>query len=185
MKKTMLIVAHPAFDEDLEFSKKSIMANEIINHLKDEQNIDIRILEEGFNPKEEREILEKYDKVVFHSPWWWYSVSYLLKEYFDKIFIAGYAYPSMPGAEDGEALKDKEVFLSITLGNREETYQPGEFNGDTFESYIIPVTQTFRLPQMNYKGNVHSWKNHAGFFGEVKDSNVKIHVDAIKKFANE
>ena len=89
--------------------------------------------------------LDWADTVVFQFPLWWYSMPAILKGWFDRVFVKGYAYgvldPSQPGRTlrygDGK-LAGKRAQVIVTTGSPAEPLGPRGINGE-LEEVLFPL----------------------------------------------
>lgn len=95
--------------------------------------------------KNEQNLLEAHDVVVFHHPFYWYSTPAILKEWQDLVLEHGWAYGSK-----GLALKDKMFFNVMTTGGNRMAYQVEGYNRFTIRQLLAPIEQTARLCKMKF-----------------------------------
>ena len=142
--KILVIVTHP----NLEESK----VNKVwIDALKKEDNIIVRFLDEIYKDnkkidiEKEKNFLEKAERVVFQFPFYWYSMPALMREYFDEVLQFGWAY-----GPNGDALKDKEFLVALSVGAPEYSYMGGSYNNFTITELLRPLEATANAIQMVY-----------------------------------
>jgi glutathione-regulated potassium-efflux system ancillary protein KefF len=78
--------------------------------------------------------------LVFQHPLYWYSVPGLLKHWFDKVLVRGFAYG--PG---GRALHGKRCLWVTTTGGERESYSENGVHARPFSDYVPVVEQTVRF----------------------------------------
>ena len=85
----------------------------------------------------EQEKLAWADAVVIQFPLWWYAMPAILKGWFDRVFVKGYAYgvrdPDNPGRSKryGEGvLAGKRALVVVTAGSPGPALGPGGISGD-------------------------------------------------------
>ncbi|MFW5415763.1 NAD(P)H-dependent oxidoreductase [Nocardiopsis sp. CNT-189] len=93
----------------------------------------------------EQEKLAWSDTVVVQFPLWWYGLPAILKGWFDRVFVKGFAF----GLHDpvtgramryGEGpLEGRRVLPVVTIGARESSIGPRGVNGD-LEQLLFPLT---------------------------------------------
>lgn len=79
----------------------------------DLQKEQVHALQQGtFVPEiqEEQQKLLWADALIFHFPFWWYSMPAIVKGYFDRVFSQGFAYGG------GFKLEGKQVLTCLTTG---------------------------------------------------------------------
>lgn len=83
--------------------------------------------------------------VVWMHPVYWYTAPSLLKHWFDKVLVNGWAYG--PG---GTALAGKGCLWVATTGGDEQAYSPEGRHHHPFEAYAPVVEQTARYCGMEW-----------------------------------
>lgn len=87
-----------------------------------------------------REIIEKYDTLIFATPVYWYAMSGILKVFFDRITDV-----LTIEKELGRKLRGKRMaVISCSIGNN-----LGEY-------FWLPFSETAKYLGMAYLGNVHT-----------------------------
>ena len=142
--KILVIVTHPNIEES--------KVNKVwIDALKKEDNIIVRFLDEIYKDnkkidiEKEKKFLEKAERVVFQFPFYWYSMPALMREYFDEVLQFGWAY-----GPNGDALKDKEFLVALSVGAPEYSYMGGSYNNFTITELLRPLEATANAIQMVY-----------------------------------
>jgi len=85
----------------------------------------------------EQAALGRASAIVWQHPTYWYSVPSLMKHWFDKVLLRGWAY-----GEGGTALRGKRCFWVATTGGDDEAYTETGMHRRTFDSYKPVVEQT-------------------------------------------
>ena len=70
---------------------------------------------DGYDVAAEQAALVEADVIVWHFPFYWYSVPALMKKWIDDVLTHGFAYGS-----GGTALHGKHLLLSFTTGAPKE-----------------------------------------------------------------
>ena len=143
MARVLIQFAHPRLE-------KSKINRRILNFSRFPDEVvfnDLYQLYPDFNVDVEREkaLLEKADFIVLHHPMYWYSCPPLLKQWIDMVLELGWAY-----GPNGNALKGKVLFNSITVGGGEDAYNPLGRNRFTVNQFLAPFDQTAVLCGMKY-----------------------------------
>ena len=115
MKKVLVICGHSDFEHS--FANKEIM-KELKKLIPDAKE---RILSELYTDgkidiEAEQQALLEAEIIVFDYPVNWYDYPYLLKQYFDLVFLHNFAYGSV------RKLEGKKLVLSFTTGAPAEAY---------------------------------------------------------------
>jgi glutathione-regulated potassium-efflux system ancillary protein KefF len=95
---------------------------------------------------EEQAALVRARAVVWQHPFYWYSVPSLLKHWFDKVLLRGWAY-----GEGGTALVGKRCLWAATTGGDPAAYQHGGIHGFPFAAFVPVVEQTARFCGMHWE----------------------------------
>lgn len=143
MRKILILFAHPRFEHSVVNKALASIATEFRNvtfndlyELYPEFNIDLT---------REKELLLEHDIIAWHHPFYWYSCPPLLKQWIDLVLEFNWAY-----GPNGNALKGKYVFNTITTGGTRQAYQPEGRNRFTVNQLLTPFNQTAFLCKMTY-----------------------------------
>jgi multimeric flavodoxin WrbA len=106
------------------------------------------------------EIIEKYDTLVFVTPVYWYTMSGILKVFFDRFSDLLKTHKEL-----GRKLRGKQMaMLSCSNSN------------DLKEGFTMPFTESANYLGMYYLGDIHTWVVN----GVIPDE-VKINIDGFKR----
>lgn len=94
----------------------------------------------GFDVPAEQAALREADVIVWHFPFYWYSVPAIMKKWIDDVLTHGFAYGS-----GGTALHGKRLLLSFTTGAAAEAYAKGAPMNWPVEAFLPPLLQTAAL----------------------------------------
>jgi glutathione-regulated potassium-efflux system ancillary protein KefF len=94
----------------------------------------------------EQELLSEHELVIWQHPMYWYSVPALLKHWFDKVLVRGWAYG--PGAN---ALRDKRCLWACTTGGDSSAFSSTGMHSFGFESFVPAIEQTARFCGMRWQ----------------------------------
>jgi glutathione-regulated potassium-efflux system ancillary protein KefG len=93
----------------------------------------------------EKKLLADHQIIIWHHPFYWYSVPPLLKQWIDLVLEFGWAYG--PG---GNALDGKIIFHCITIGGPRSAYSREGYNRFTLTELLVPFYQTAYLCKMTW-----------------------------------
>jgi putative NADPH-quinone reductase len=96
--------------------------------------------------RREQDALSRADTVVWQHPMYWYSVPGLLKHWFDKVLVRGFAY-----GEGGTALVGKRCLWVATSGGDEAAFTDEGMHAHPFEAFVPVVRQTARFCGMRWE----------------------------------
>jgi glutathione-regulated potassium-efflux system ancillary protein KefF len=93
----------------------------------------------------ERQALAAADLIVWQHPIHWYGPTPLLKLWMDDVLGFGWAY-----GPTGTALHGKDLWVVLTTGGPEPSYQPDGYNRYRFDTFLPPYEQTAALCGMRF-----------------------------------
>ena len=131
----VLVFAHP-------YPDRSRANRRLLEAVSDLRGVDVRSLYDmypGFDidVPAEQAALEGASAVVWQHPTYWYTVPGLLKHWFDKVLLRGWAY-----GEGGTALYGKRCLWVATTGGDDLAYSEAGMHRRAFDSYRPVVEQT-------------------------------------------
>ncbi len=140
----LLIFAHP-------YPDKSRANQALLSAVKDLEGLELRSLYDMYpsfdiDVPSEQEALTRASVVIWQHPIYWYAPPALLKHWFDKVLLRGWAY-----GDGGDALRGKRCLWVTTTGGEPAAYGPDGMHRLPFERYVPPVEQTARFCQMSWE----------------------------------
>jgi glutathione-regulated potassium-efflux system ancillary protein KefG len=143
MSKILILFAHPALE-------KSRVNKRLVDQIESIENVTFHDLYEEYpdfyiDIKREQKLLTENDIIIFHHPFYWYSIPALLKQWEDLVLEHNWAYGSK-----GNALVGKKLIQVITTGGSSQAYKKNSFNRFTVREFLIPIEQTAVLCGMIY-----------------------------------
>eukprot|EP00703_Trepomonas_sp_PC1_P003110 JAP93496.1 NADPH oxidoreductase [Trepomonas sp. PC1] len=116
---TLVYVMHPNMEQ-------STRCKEVLEHIKKQQNVTIRYVQETFkfteqSVKEEQEAMLKADQIVFLYPVYWWALPGHAKMFVDKVFLPTFAY--VYGVPHHAKLHNKKFRAIMTTGGPSKFYQ--------------------------------------------------------------
>ncbi|MEO1515735.1 MAG: NAD(P)H-dependent oxidoreductase [Bacteroidota bacterium] len=96
-------------------------------------------------------IIENYDLIIFATPVYWYSMSGILKNFFDRITDLLKLYKPL-----GKAFRGKSVAV-LSCASEDETK----------EGFYMPFRESANYLHWKYVGQVHGWVEEDGLPAEV------------------
>jgi glutathione-regulated potassium-efflux system ancillary protein KefG len=187
MSKILVLFAHPALE-------KSRVNKRLINEIESIENVTFHDLYEEYpdfyiDIKREQKLLTENDIIIFHHPFYWYSIPALLKQWEDLVLEHNWAYGSK-----GNALVGKKLIQVITTGGSSQAYKKNSFNKFTVREFLIPIEQTAVLCGMIYlppyliQGTHRLTKDEIESFAEIYHqflldlTREKIDLDELLKY---
>lgn len=136
----LVLLAHPYFDQSI--ANKTIIA-ELSQHHPD---IEVRHLHQLYpdyriDVAAEQAALLRHDSIIVQLPMFWFNMPAILKLWFDEVFTYQFAYGS-----EGDKLKDKQVIISMTVGQTQANFTNGQEN--FLATFMRAIEQSFAYAQM-------------------------------------
>ena len=131
----LVIYAHP-------YPDRSRANRRLLGAVRDLPGVEVRSLYDLYpdfdiDIDSEQQALLRAGTVVWHHPMYWYSVPGLLKHWFDKVLLRGWAY-----GEGGTALRGKRCQWVTTTGGNAQAFQPDGMHQHVFEAFVPVIQQT-------------------------------------------
>ncbi len=131
----VLIFAHP-------YPDRSVANRQLLEAVEDLDAVKVRSLYDLYptfdiDVSAEQALLTQAKVVVFQHPMYWYSVPSLLKHWFDKVLLRGFAY-----GNGGTALWGKRCLWVVTTGGDEEAFGAQGMHRRPFREFSPVVEQT-------------------------------------------
>ncbi|WP_027376559.1 NAD(P)H-dependent oxidoreductase [Kaistella palustris] len=150
MKKTLVLFAHPYY----EYSTANI---ELIKVYGDMAELDFKDLYEEFPDFHiptfrERKRIRQYERLIFHFPLIWFSLPPLLKLWIDEVFDMTW------NAEVNHPLQNKDAFIVVTVGGKEENYLEGGMYGTTVSDLLKSLTLSLKVNNIEVKNIIEVYK---------------------------
>jgi len=96
------------------------------------------------------------DFLIFQFPMWWWSVPAILKGWFDRVLMSGFAYSDSEWYDTGK-LKGKRAILSITTGAGRRRFAPQGLYGDMDERLYSLQHGTLRYTGLDVLPPMIAW----------------------------
>jgi len=97
-------------------------------------------------------IIENYDTIVFATPVYWYTMSGIMKAFFDRISDLIRIHKDL-----GRQLRGKNMAM-ISISN----------SNDLITGFNMPFVESASYLGMTYLGDIHAWVAEDGITDEVK-----------------
>ncbi|OGP67651.1 MAG: NAD(P)H oxidoreductase [Deltaproteobacteria bacterium RBG_19FT_COMBO_43_11] len=143
MNKILILFAHPRFE-------KSKTNRALLKNIEQQEGVTLNDLYEQYpdfniDIDREKELLQANQVIIWHHPLYMYSAPPMLKQWIDLVMEHGWAH-----GRNGNNLKDKIIFNTLTAGGTREAYAAGQHNNFTIREFLIPFEQTATLCKMIY-----------------------------------
>ncbi len=130
-----LVFAHP-------YPDRSRANRRLLEAVSDLPGLEVRSLYDTYptfdiDVRAEQDALTRAQVIVWQHPIYWYTVPSLLKHWFDKVLLKGWAY-----GHGGTALRGKRCLWVRTTGGDDHAYSPAGMHGRPFAQYSPVVEQT-------------------------------------------
>lgn len=142
-KPVLFVIAHPDLGQSranrhFAASARSIEGVEVLDLYKAYPDMFV-------DGSHERHRINDKSTIVLQFPIYWYAAPGVLKEWIDRTFSFGWAYGT-----NGNALKGKNLLLSITTGSEKMAYGPNGAHHHPLEDFLLPYKQTAQFCRMNW-----------------------------------
>jgi glutathione-regulated potassium-efflux system ancillary protein KefG len=143
MNRILILFAHPRFEK----SRVNRALLQTVERLPGITLTDLYEQYPDFNIDVDREkkSLVSHDIVVWHHPFYMYGAPALLKQWMDLVLEHGWAH-----GREGDFLKGKIIFNTLTSGGGRESYGAKGFHRFTIQEFLLPFSQTAALCKMHY-----------------------------------
>jgi glutathione-regulated potassium-efflux system ancillary protein KefF len=130
-----LVFAHP-------YPARSRANRALLDSVRDLEGVELHSLYDEYpdfdiDVQREQAALVSASIIVWQHPVYWYTVPGLLKHWFDKVLLRGFAY-----GEGGTALRGKRCLWVATAGGDDDAYSAAGMHGHPFETFVPVVEQT-------------------------------------------
>ena len=158
-----LIFAHP-------YPDRSRANRALLSAVRDLPGVDVRSLYDlypafDFDVEAEQAALSRSKIIVWQHPIYWYAPPSLLKHWFDKVLLRGWAY-----GEGGTALHGKRCLWVATTGGTPAEYSPSGMHGHPFSAFVPAVEQTARFCGMRWEDPIILHGSHRVSDAEIDRS---------------
>lgn len=141
--RCLLVVAHPRLD-------RSIVNAALLAGLAGNERVDVHDLYQVYPDYQidvltEQDSLSRYSVIGLQFPLFWYSMPSLLKEWFDLVWLHGFAY-----GRGSSKLVGKHLFCAVSTGGDAQSYSAGGHNGYPINDFMRPLERTAALCQMHW-----------------------------------
>ncbi|MGO4174929.1 NAD(P)H-dependent oxidoreductase [Bosea sp. RAF48] len=139
----LLVIAHPRLD-------RSVVNARLAKTAAEQPRIEIHDLYQAYPDYQidvaaEQERLLRHKVIGIQFPLFWYSVPAVLKEWFDLVWLHGFAYGG-----SAPRLAGKTLFCAASTGGDERSYREDGRNGYRVEEFLRPLERTAALCQMHW-----------------------------------
>lgn len=143
MNKILILFAHPRFE-------KSKTNRALLKNIERQEGVTLHDLYEEYPDfnieiESEKELLLAHQIIIWHHPLYMYSAPAILKQWIDLVLEHGWAH-----GRDGNNLKNKIIFNTLTAGGTREAYASNQHNNYTIREFLAPFEQTATLCKMIY-----------------------------------
>lgn len=140
----LLVFAHP-------YPERSRANARLLEAVRDLDGLELRSLYDVYPSFEidvaaEQDALLRAQIVIWQHPMYWYSVPGLLKHWFDKVLVRGFAY-----GDGGTALHGKRCLWVTTTGGEPAAFAPTGIHKQPFREFVPALEQTARFCGMRWE----------------------------------
>ena len=140
----LLLYAHP-------YPHRSRACAALLSALEGVPGLEVRSLYDLYpdfdvDTETEQAAIESAEALVWMHPIYWYTVPGLMKHWFEKVLVRGFAY-----GEGGNRLVGKRVLWVATTGGDEEAFSVEGRHHHAFADFVPVVEQTARYCGMDWQ----------------------------------
>jgi glutathione-regulated potassium-efflux system ancillary protein KefF len=144
MARIVVIYAHP-------YPRRSRAGRALLAAIEDLPELTIHSLYDlypdfAIDVAREQVALREAKVIVWQCPFYWYGVPSLLKHWFEKVLLDGFAY-----GDDGDAVCGKPLQWVTTTGTPTSAYRAEGMHHHAFEAFMTPVEETARFCAMRWQ----------------------------------
>lgn len=92
----------------------------------------------------ELEKIAAADHIILQFPMWWFGMPAILKGWFDRVFVKGFAYDAGKMFATG-LLQGKTASITVTTQSPQAAYQKDGVHGAVITEFLLPVHHTLRF----------------------------------------
>lgn len=145
--RVLLVFAHPSYERSR--AARALLAGAGIGEAPVE-GVTFHDLYEAYpdfmiNVRREQALLLAHDVILLQFPLHWYATPALLKEWFDVVWLHGFAY-----GDEGEGLAGKTLGVVTTTGGEAASYGLDARHGYSVEEFLRPIERTAHLCGMRW-----------------------------------
>lgn len=168
--KTLIVVIHPNFATSL-VNKSWVEALENQSDRYDIHHLHQVYADGKIDVVAEQQMMEKYDKIVFQFPFYWFNCPPFFKQWLDEVLTYGWAY----GKKSGYKLEGKKIALAISAGIDEQEYGVMGKYKYSMEQLTSPFEITFDYVKANYQ-------KPFVFYGIEKESSKEWIAQSVSRY---
>lgn len=175
--KTLVIVTHPDIEnsvlnrrwiEELSKYPEKYVIHQLYKVYPDEK-IDVLA---------EQKRIEKYDKIIFQFPVFWFSCPSLLKKWIDEVIIYGWAF----GSKSEFKVANKKIALALSVGLNEYEYSAQEKYKYTLEQLTRPFELTFDYVKADYQPFFAYYGIEPSSSADCIEESIPLYADFLASF---
>lgn len=144
--KTLVIVIHPNIQDSVINKRWVEELNKYPNKFYVHQLHKV-YPDEKIDVLAEQTLIEKYDKIVFQFPYFWFNCPPFFKKWLDEVLTYGWAY----GSKSGYKISNKKIALAMSVGIDEDEYNEQGKYKYTLTHLTAPFELTFEYVKADYR----------------------------------
>ncbi len=118
----------------------------------------------------EQASLRKADIIVWQTPIYWYGIPSLMKHWFEKVLLDGFAY-----GKGGDAVSNKPLQWVTTTGTALNDYRETGMHHHSFAAFVPPVEETARFCGMRWQPPIVVHDAH-----DISDEDLDAYAQAYR-----
>ncbi|MFN0254614.1 NAD(P)H-dependent oxidoreductase [Pedobacter ureilyticus] len=174
--KTLIIVTHPNIETSV-INKRWVEELNKYPELYTVHQLHQVYPDEKIDVQAEQKLIEKYDKIVFQFPYYWFNCPGLLKKWLDEVVLHGWAY----GSKSGYKMAGKKIALAISVGVDEEDYQHGAKYKYPMEELLRPFELSFEYVKADYRPFFAYYGMEFNTTAEWVQKSIPLYIEFLRK----
>lgn len=173
--KTLVIVIHPNIQD-------SVINKRWIEELgKYPEKFYVHQLHEVYPDEKidvsaEQRMIEKYHKIVFQFPLYWFNCPPFFKKWLDEVLTYGWAY----GSKSSYKVSGKKIALAVSVGIDEHEYNVCGKYKYTLEQLMAPFELTFKYIKADYRPFLAYYGIELNSSREWIEKSVPLYIDFLE-----
>ncbi|MDM1294167.1 NAD(P)H-dependent oxidoreductase [Sphingobacterium sp. N143] len=174
--KTLIIVIHPTIKESV-INKRWVAEFEKYPERYEVHQLYEKYPDEKLDVLAEQRLIEKYDKIVFQFPLYWFNCPPLFKKWLDEVLSYGWAY----GKSSGYKMAGKKIALAISVGVDEQEYSQNGKYKYTLDQLTSPFEITFDYVKATYRPLFAFYGIERNASDEWIEQSVPLYLEFLKQ----
>lgn len=175
--KILVVVIHPDIHSSV-FNKRWVKELQKFPEEFHLHQLHQRYPDERIDVEAEQKLLEKFDKIVFQFPFYWFNCPPFFKRWLDEVLTYGWAF----GKNSGYKLSGKKIALALSIGIAKKEYNKGEKYKYTMEELLRPFELTFDYIKADYQPFFGHYGIELNSSDHAVEQSTKSYLEYLRQF---